>query len=142
MAHWWARSVATVTFGGLVACVGGDHRPAVPPARVPAAVRAPATAEELALIATLAGLGSDAKVRALLECDFSARELNRVGFDDLSLEGCIDAVVAAVRDDRSGAGGTDARTRLVAALRLCQSLSSETVVRRRAGMAPCMPFSR
>lgn len=81
-------------------------------------------------------------MRAFLRGGFEARELERVGFDQVTLAACIDDVVAAALAARAD-GATEAnRQRLTETVQAYADASREAAVRRAAGAASCLPTTR
>lgn len=91
------------------------------------------------VIEALAGLRTEAEMRACLRDGRTDAELGYVGFDQVSVAECIEQVVAAVREDRARPGSQETYRRLTRAVDLCVAATREAAIRRSAGAAPCLP---
>jgi hypothetical protein len=94
------------------------------------------------MIDVLAGLRTEDEIRACLQDGLTQSELSRLGFDQVTIGECIDRVVRATLDGRSGAGDPAARKRLTDSLELYFAATREAKVRRSAGAASCLPQMR
>ncbi|HEX5054003.1 MAG TPA: hypothetical protein VFZ65_19650 [Planctomycetota bacterium] len=128
MAAPFRRTVAPLLLLGLAGC-------AAKPAEAPPAMLSPAWLT----MDTLADLRTGEQMRAYLGAGLAERELDHVGFDQVSLAQCIEQVVAAALDDRARPGDEPTRRRLVDAVELYLDVMQETTVRRTAGAASCLP---
>jgi len=126
----------------LVVVLGWTPACAVPPRTdgssppVPVATPKPGVdeldPEAAAVLQLLSSMHTADEMRDFLAEGFTEAELNRVGFDEVSLAQCIEDVVQAVTTKASAN----------AALLGCLALRRECIVRRRAGKAPCLPVVR
>ena len=120
--------------GGLGA--SDVSRPVVPtrPATVPS--------QESMMVNVLADLRNEEEIRAFLQDGLTQAELGRVGFDQVTIRECIDSVVQATLDGRSGANDPAVSQRLIESLELYLAAKREAAVRRSAGAASCLPHVR
>ncbi len=113
---------------------------ASPPTVRPQPPREPAlpSPERDFLIKALAPAEDRGSLRMLLRADFDRSELDRVGFDGISLTACIDDVVAAVLAARAAPEDPAAGAQLARAVDDYLVVRRDLLVRRRAGAASCI----
>ena len=90
----------------------------------------------------LADLRNEEEIRAFLQDGLTQAELVRVGFDQVTIRECIDSVVQATLDGRSGAKDPAVSKRLIESLELYLAAKREAAIRRSAGAASCLPHVR
>ncbi|MFY9343491.1 MAG: hypothetical protein WAT39_13425 [Planctomycetota bacterium] len=90
----------------------------------------------------LAALRTEGELRGYLRAGLTTREREYVGFHDLSIEQCIDGVIAAAPAERQHPDDRAAHEALVDALDLYLATMRQAAFRRQAGAAPCLPDIR
>lgn len=132
-------TLTAVLLGSLASCASSNPEPSP---RIAPHQLTKAPSQESMMIDVLASLRTQDEIRACLRDGLTHSELSRVGFDQVTIGECIDRVVLATLDDRSGAGDPAARRRLTDSLELYFAATREAAVRRSAGAASCLPQMR
>jgi hypothetical protein len=94
------------------------------------------------MIEQLIGLTTASAMRAWLQSGLTERELNRVGFDEVTIAQCIDRIAAAELARRAQPADQLVLDRLDDAVDLYYAAVREAYVRRDAGAASCIPVMR
>jgi hypothetical protein len=128
----------------LVGCAGtpvqGNGGTPVQSAQ-PSPATAPADAVRR-LLGSLADCKTADEIRTQLAAGLEERELQHVGFDQVTIAQCIDSVAQAVLDLRDRPGDQLVFRQLADSVDLYHSAWREAMVRRRAGAASCLPTIR
>ena len=130
------------------ACAGTPPQPSEPRDSHPLAAEAERAARDPAvlvrdwLLRDLKELPTAEKQRARLEGDVGWHDLERVGFDDVSIAQCIDNIVAALAEMRRQPADKHDEAKLSEWLDLYLGAKREALVRRHAGAANCLPYIR
>ena len=132
-------TLTAVLLGSLASCASSNPEPSP---RVAPQQLTKAPSQESMMIDVLTSLRTEDEIRVCLRDGLTHSELSRVGFDQVTIGECIDRVVRATLDDRSGAGDPAARRRLIDSLDLYFAATREAAVGRSAGAASCLPQMR
>ncbi len=94
------------------------------------------------LLASLADYATAATLRQRLAGDLRPEELRHVGFEEVSIDQCIEGVTTAILHVREQPGDAQGQQALWTAADLYLRAQREAFVRRRAGAASCLPEMR
>lgn len=81
-------------------------------------------------------------MHTLLTEQLEARDLDRVGFDGVTVTACIDDVIACETARREGPEDSRVAARLAEAIDLYVAVRQGAIVHRTAGTASCLPNVR
>jgi len=95
-----------------------------------------------ALLSSLTDLKTADEIRSQLAAGLEEKELNHVGFDQVTIAQCMDDVTSAVLDTRERPRDPLVLERLSDSVALYLAARREAAVRRVAGAASCLPPMR
>lgn len=138
------RMLVTPGILAFAACAGTSAVPVVPPAASEPAVARPAQLPPAAAHALRSLLDCETAVemRAWLAGAFTPSERKVLGYDQVTLDECIDRVAAAVLDLRQRPDDRRVHDRFADAMDLYSRSQREAMVRRSFGAASCLPQIR